>query len=206
MPKKKNGRYRYTDDYKTVSRVDEKGKKRHHLIYTGKWFLVMNGADEYHKTVRRVQAASLVSLAAVIVALLILPVPVNDKWYLVPLVISLFPLSYLAMGAVMLPQQVEPMESARYHRSILRVMQSSTLCFAALAASAAGLVVYWILAAAGKIGSATQYTIRDAVFAACLILTACFCLLIRNMMKRIRIEERENGEIPPPQEGNISKD
>ena len=48
--------------------------------------------------------------------------------------------------------------------------------------------------------------IRDAVFAACLILTACFCLLIRNMMKRIRIEERENGEIPPPQEGNISKD
>ena len=206
MPKKKNGRYRYTDDYKTVSRVDEKGKKRHHLIYTGKWFLVMNGADEYHKTVRRVQAASLVSLAAVIVALLILPVPVNDKGYLVPLVISLFPLSYLAMGAVMLPQQVEPMESARYHRSILRVMQSSTLCFAALAVSAAGLVVYWILAAAGKIGSATQYTIRDAVFAACLILTGCFCLLIRNMMKRIRIEERENGEIPPPQEGNISKD
>ena len=200
MPKKKNRRYRYTDDYKTVSHVDEKGKNRHDFIYTGKWFCILNNAEEYRRIVWTVRAASFLALAAAIAAMMILPGPANDKWYLVALAVSLFPLSYLAMGAVMLPGDLKPMESARYHRSVLRVKQSSAICLVFFAVAAAGLLVYWILAAAGKYGNAAPYSFRDAVFALCLILAGGSCFLIRNGMKRIRVEERENSEAVPQQE------
>ena len=195
VPKKKSRRYRYTDDYRTVSYVDEKGKKRHDFIYTGKWFCVLNDAEEYRRIVWTVRAASFFSLAAAIAAMMILPGPANDKWFLVALAVSLFPLSYMVMGAVMLPGDLQPMESARYHRGVLRVRQSASFSLAVFAAAAAGLLVYWILAVAGRYDNAAPFSFRDAVFAVCLILAAGSCFLIRGRMKRIRIEERENCEV-----------
>ena len=200
MPKKKNGRYRYTDDYRTVSYVDEKGRSRKRFVYTGKWFCMLNDADEYRRIVLTVRAASFISLAAVLLAMLILPAPVNGKWYLVPVAVSLFPLSYQLMGAAALPGKPKPMESAGYHRSVRRVAQSSGFCFAVLAASVAGLLLYWILTASGSLKNGAPYTFRDAVFAVCLVLAAGACRFNGKEMKKIRIEERENNEDTPQDE------
>ncbi len=184
-------RYRYTKDYQVLPGLGPKGSREKRVLYTGDWYLPVNDGEEYRKLVKALRLLTALAALAVLGALAILPPPMENKWYLPVLTVSLFPLAYQIMGAVSLPSQKTHMERQRYDKSVVRVGHSAMFAFVVMCLAALGLMVYWIVAASGGLGS-PAYTGRDAVFAVLLILAAAAELVSWKLYGRIQAEKVPN--------------
>lgn len=184
-------RYRYTKDYQVLPGLGPKGSREKRVIYTGEWILPANDGESYQKLVKALRLLTALAVLAVLGALAILPPPMENKWYLPVLTVSLFPLAYQIMGAVSLPSQKTHMERQRYDKSVVRVGHSAMFAFVVMCLAALGLLVYWIVAASGGLGS-PAYTGRDAAFALLLVLAAAAELLSWKLYGRIQPETVPN--------------
>lgn len=185
-------RYRYNDDYKTAPRLDAKGRYDE-LIYIGKWINPLNGDAEYAKSVLLARIFVTVSVITVIAALVILPPPMSNKWYLPVLTTSVFPIAYEIMAAVALPSKRRPMERIKYDKSFGRLRVLPIVCFIIFGLTLIGVVVYWVLAAVKVIPDAPSYTVRDAAFVLFVLASAAANAKILYEIKKIKTETRENS-------------
>lgn len=189
-------RFRYTEEYRSTPYVGANGKSKERFTYIGEWYCPVNEAGEYKGIVIAAWAAVIVAVLSTLGALFSIPAPLENKWYVVALTFSLFPLAYAVMGAARLPSKPEPMEHARFDKSVLRLKHSAVAVLVILALTALGLIAYWILTACG-VYAAAPYALGDGIFAGCILLAAAANVLLYAKMKQIKTEVRENSAHNP---------
>lgn len=186
-------RYRYTGDYQIVPGIGSSGRPQKQVLYTADWVMPANEPREYKRLVLGLRVLLAVAVAAVVCATQVLPAPMTNKWYLPVLVISFFPLAYQIMGAFRMPAERIRMERQEYDKSFLRVRHSAVFVLVLICLSALGTVIYWIVAAGGKLEGAMPYSLRDGIFAGLLVLAAAAELLLHRLGGRLRTDTVENA-------------
>ena len=189
-------RYRYTNDYQVVPALGSDGRGKR-IFYIGSWFLPVNEPVEYRKLVLWIQILTAAALAAVLVAVGIIPPPYDHKWYLPILVLGLFPLAFQVMGAVRIPGKIIHMEHQRYDKSIVRAGQSAAFALVVICISALGCLAYWIVAAVGTVPNEAPYAWTDGAFAALLILAAAAEWAVRRLSRKIKIDTLDHDAYHP---------
>ena len=199
--KKSNGyvvrRYRYTNDYQVVPSLNPKGGRENRMFYIGSWIHPTNDEAELKRLIFGMRLLTAVAVAAVLTALAVLPGPLTHKWFLPILAISVFPLAYQIMGAVMLPAKTTPMERRQYDKGILRTGQCAVFTFVLICMSALACLIYWIVAAAGTVAGEAPYSLMDGVFAAMLVLGGVAELRVHRLSKEIKTELLDNDAYRP---------
>lgn len=186
-------RYRYTADYQIVPALGPGGTRSKRLIYRGEWILPVNDAAEYRRLVLSMRLLLALAVGAVIGALMVLPPPMENKWYVPVLVFSSFPIAFEIMGAVRLPASPRHMERQHFDKSFLRLGHSAMFAFVVMCAAALGLAIYWIVVSVRTVEGAQPYAAGDAVFAVLLAAAAAAEFQIYRLHKRIRTETLENS-------------
>ena len=186
-------RYRYTSDYKTTRYLGPSGREEKRIVYIGKWIRPLNGEFELGRIVLTSRILVAVTILAVLLSLFILPTPVEGKWYIIPLVVSLFPIAYEVMSAVLLSAKTEKFERIKFDKSFIRLRTSSVICIVMVLLAAFGLIVYWALALFKVFEPPAPYSLRDALFALCVIAALAASFIIYKQMKLVRTEELENN-------------
>ncbi len=189
-------RYRFVDDYKKEVYVGANGRSKERIRYIGEWVWSLNEKSAYKKIVLLSRIAVAVIVAAVVAALMIVPLPLENKWYLPVMAVALFPLMYAVMGVVRMPNEGKPMERQRFANSFERARVAAIGCLVIFAAAMLAWIVYWILFACGVI-KAAPFSVRDGVFAVCLLLAGAACMLIVRKTKEIKTELRDNASYKP---------
>lgn len=190
-------RYRYTKDYKRTTYVGVNGRPKERVVYIGKWICPTDDPETYRRIVLVLRIAVGIAAAAVAGALFSVPAPMEHKWYVPVLVLSLFPLAYAVIGACLLPNKPTPMERAKFDKSFLRMKQSAVAGLIILALAAIGAIVYWILKATGVIQNAAPFALLDGIFFLCLLLGAAAYVAIYREAGKLHTETRENAAYKP---------
>lgn len=190
-------RYRFVDDYKKQTYVGANGKAKQRIIYIGEWVCPLNEPDAYRKIVLISRIAAGVALAAVIAAMFIVPLPIENKWYLPVTAMSLFPLLYAIMGVVKMPNRVKPMERQSFAHSFERAKSASVVCLVFLGIASVVWIVCRILILCGVIAEAQPFSVRDEAFVFFLLLAGAACFLTVRKTKEIKTELRGNASCKP---------
>ena len=185
-------RYRYTQDYKTVPYLGPSGREENRVVYIGKWINPLNSEAEYSRIVLISRILVAVSLIAVIFAVYILGANVENKWFMLPMVITIFPIAYEVMSAFMLPSKPEKMERIKFDKSFIRLKTSSVICIAAVLLAAVGFIIYWALVLFKAFEPPAPFSLRDALFALGTAAALASSFIIYKQMKLVRTEELEN--------------
>ncbi|MBR5947860.1 MAG: hypothetical protein IKZ82_04305 [Clostridia bacterium] len=186
-------RYRYTNDYKTTPILGPGGREEKRIVYIGKWICPLNDAAELKRIVLIARILVAVTLFAVLFSLFILPPPTENKWYILPMVTALFPITYEVMSALMLSSKKGKLERIKFDKSFIRLKTSSVICIVIVLLAAVGLIVYWALALFKVFAPPAPYTVRDALFALCIAAALASSFIINRLMKSVRTEELENN-------------
>ena len=186
-------RYRYTGDYRTTAYLGPNGREEKRIVYIGKWIYPLNDESELKRIVLTARIFVAVTLIAVLFSLFILPPPVEGKWYVLPLVISLFPVAYEVMSAFLLSSKKEKFERIKFDKSFIRLRTSSVICIVTVLMAAVGLIIYWALALFKVFEPPASYSLRDALFALSIIAALASSFITYKQMKLVRTEELENN-------------
>ena len=190
-------RYRYTKDYKRTTYVGANGRPKDRIVYIGKWICPTDEPETYRRIVLTLRIAIGVAAAAIIAALFIVPAPMENKWHVPVLALSLFPLAFGVIGACMLPNKPTPMERAKFEKSFQRMKHSAVAGLIILVLAAIGAIVYWILAATGVYRNAAPFALADGIFFVCLPLAAAAYVAIYREAGKLNTETRENAAYRP---------
>ncbi len=190
-------RFRYTDDYKSITKLGAGGRKENELIYVGRWIHILNGERELSRIVLLMRIMAGIALVSVVGAVLVLPLPMTHKWYLPVLIFSLFPIAYQIMGAVKLPGKPAYMERAKFDKSVKRAGNASLFALIVTGLSILGLAAYWIVGAFVEIEGAQPYSVRDGVYALLAAAAAAAELVSYLQFRKISTETVENSAYRP---------
>ncbi len=184
-------RYRYVDDYRAVPVMDERGKVRQKSLYIGEWVCPLAGEAEYRLFLLRVRLLTAVAAAGIVSAIAVSHAAYEIMYVAVPMVMALFPASYLIMGACSLQKTAAPMEKLHYIKGLQRVARSSTGLFVFACIGLLGKTVFRALCLFGVLAG-YGFAWEDAVFllgmAACI--TASF--FIHRASRALKTELRPN--------------
>lgn len=186
-------RYRYTSDYKTTRYLGPSGREEKRIVYIGKWIRPLNDESQLRRIVLTARVFVAVTLIAVLFSLFILPPPAEGKWYVIALVVSLFPIAYEVLSAFLLSAKAEKFERIKFDKSFIRLRTSSVICIVTVLLAAVGLIIYWALALFKVFEPPAPYSLRDALFALGIIAVLASSFIINNQMKLVRTEELENN-------------
>lgn len=190
-------RYRYTADYQVVPALGPDGGSGKRVVYIGKWILPRCGEAGYSRLVPALWILTGFAVLAVLIAAQILPPPMEHKWYLPVLMISVFPLAYQVMGAFRLPARKKPMERQRYDKSFVRVGHSALFVFVLICAALLGDAAYWIVRACGALAGSASYSLRDGLFVLLLVLAAGAEFAAYRLFRTIQTDTLENSAYQP---------
>lgn len=191
------GRFRYTDDYKSVPVLGAGGRKENELVYVGKWIHILNSESEIRRIALLMRVLTAAAVLCVVGAVFVLPVPMTHKWYLPVLVFSLFPLAYQIMGVFRLPNGPDFLERVKYDKGVKRVGHSALFALIVTGLSILGLAAYWITGAFIEIEGAQPYSIRDGIYALLAAAAAGAELLTFMQFRKVRTETVENSAHRP---------
>lgn len=187
-----SNRTRYVNDFKVVEEPDKKGRLRKKTVYIGIWTLPR---DEKQGK-RTCWACLVLTLAAAVLyfrSLLLTHFGSSKFLVLLPLLLGLFPLLYLLMGAFELPYRGRPMRRDQYMHSFIRMSRSAV---AVTAFDLTGLVALFVFRI---IEEDWLFFPEDWSFLTMTLLAAVFAVLIVILLRRVDLAERENSAY----EGNI---
>ena len=190
-------RYRFVDDYKKQTYVGANGKAKQRITYIGEWVCPLNDASAYKRIVLLSRIATGVALAAVIAALIVVPLPIENKWYLPLTAAAFFPLLYAVMGVIKMPNHAKPMERMQFANSFERAKGASVACLVILGLAAAAWIVCRILILCGTITEAAPFSFGDGAYVFCLRLSGAACVLTSRKTKEIKTELRDNASCKP---------
>ena len=186
-------RYRYTEDYRVVPALGRSGRQEKRVIYTAPWVVLRCEEAELRSRVLRMRILFAVAVLALIAALQVLPAPMENKWYVPVLMISVFPLAYQLLAVFTLPNEKKPMERQEYDKSFNRYRQSAVFALVMFCLAAVGTVVYWIVYAAGGLKNAAPYALGDAIFALLLASAAAAELMANRVARGVQTDTLENS-------------
>lgn len=180
-------RRKYAGDFKTVEITDGKGRPRMRALYTGEWVVLREPvrAQQY-----KIWAALglILALAAVYIRLMLLIRPGSGRYQVMaPLLLGLFPLMYMVMGAFDLPLTGKPMRRDQYMHGIIRGCRSGT---AIAVCSAVSLTAEVITRAVGGDWAFRPGDVRFLVMTAVLLPMAVGTVLL---LRWVDITRRENA-------------
>ncbi len=184
-------RYRYVDDYRTVSVMDERGKVRQRAIYIGEWVCMLIGEAEYAAFLLRVRMLSAAAAAGLIAALAVNHAAYEIMYVAVPLVIALFPAAYLIMGACSLQKKAAPMEKLHFIKGLQRVRHSSMGVFVMSCTVLLGKLVFRLLALFGVL-TECGFSWEDTVFLLGMLTSAATSFVLYKMACKVKTELRPN--------------
>lgn len=190
-------RYRFVDDYKKKVYVGSNGKSKQKIIYIGQWVCPLNEKDAFNRIVLISRIAAGVLLAAVIAAMLVVPLPLDHKWYMPVTAIAFFPILYAVMGVVAMPQKKKPMERMKFQKSFERAKGAAAFCLVVLGIAVLAWIVCWILAFTGVITVYGAFSVRDGAYLFCMGLAAAACFVLIRQTKQIKTELRDNSACKP---------
>lgn len=190
-------RYRFVDDYKKTVYVGANGKPKQKIRYIGQWVCPQNEQGEFSRIVLMSRIAAGAALAAVIAALLTVPLPMDNRWYVPLTAAAFFPLIYAVMGVALMPNQAKPMERQRFHKSFERAKGAAIACLIVLGLAVIAAIVCWILVFCGVIVEIKAFTFRDGAYAFCMLLSAAanIALILEN--RKLKTELKENDAYKP---------
>lgn len=189
-------RYRFVDDYKKQVYVGANGKSKERISYIGQWVWPLNEQSEYARIVLFSRIAAGVLLAAAAASLVIVPLPLENRWYLPITAIAFFPLLYVIMGVIKMPTKARPMERQRFANSFERARGAAVVCLVFLGLALITWAVCWILVRC-KVMAGTAFSVRDGAYALCLLLAGAAGFAIVRKTKEIKTELRDNASYKP---------
>ena len=135
---------KYVKDFKIEETTDEKGRVRRKAVYTGAWIVPRNPGSAVQAKLWAVLALAVLLAAMYVRAVLLTHLTSNRLEVMIPLLLGLFPLLYLLMGALSLPFRGKPMRRDQYMHSFIRVSRS---CVAVSVFALLALLITMILRA-----------------------------------------------------------
>ncbi|MBQ1411537.1 MAG: hypothetical protein IIY94_09695 [Oscillospiraceae bacterium] len=190
-------RYRYTNDYKVVPALGMNGPRGNRILYIGQWYRPSNPAEEYRAIVLWLRIWTAVAILAAGCGMWLHPADLENRWYVPLLAISLFPLAYQLIGAVMLPQAVSYMERQRYEKTFVRIQHSAVFALVVFCLSALGCLVFWLVHLLGDPAHSISYTLGDGIFAGLLILAGIAELKTNEFSRKIQTDIFDNEAYQP---------
>mgnify|MGYP007056195649 FL=1 len=130
-------RFRYTDQYKVVTRTAPDGSSLEEVEYIGAWV----AAQHPEKTYRKAKSISVVTVIFTLFAILLLlsiqsfSVYPNGLYTLVPVTMAAFPEFYAILGILRLPRDDRRMQQDGMHLAQKRIKKSSVGILILLAAA-----------------------------------------------------------------------
>lgn len=139
---------RYMEDWKNVSRIDEKGKEIREPVYQGSWYILEEGTDKKALALRAALPCG--AFLALIILYFRLNFPGATVLYVfLPAALGLFPGLYWAMGAFGVMKAPEKMTRLQKENGIGRALRSSAGCAVFSLAAAAGDLILILLQGQG---------------------------------------------------------
>ena len=135
---------KYIKDFKIEETTDKKGHIRRKAVYTGTWIVPRNPGSNVQVKLWAVLVFSVLLAAMYVRTVLLTHLTSNRLEVMIPLLLGLFPLLYLLIGALSLPFRGKPMRRDQYMHSFIRVSRS---CVAVSAFALLALLITMILRA-----------------------------------------------------------
>jgi hypothetical protein len=172
---------RFADDYETVITTDEKGNEKKTAVYRGEYFEV---ALDYEGMLR-FKRKCLLLLAAIIVLHIsggFVNNPGMNQFYTgLPYVIAFFPLLYLAMATLRLPQEKRNYQRDEIGLSFGRMKTSSYVLLILLGMGVLGELAFLLVFSTG------DQSMLEFLYLALAIITAAAVYFLITLQKQIRI-------------------
>ena len=135
---------KYIKDFKIEETTDKKGHIRRKAVYTGTWIVPRNPGSNVQVKLWAVLVLSVLLAAMYVRTVLLTHLTSNRLEVMIPLLLGLFPLLYLLIGALSLPFRGKPMRRDQYMHSFIRVSRS---CVAVSVFALLALLITMILRA-----------------------------------------------------------
>lgn len=184
-------RYRYVDDYRTVSLMDEKGKVKQKVLYTGEWVCLLADEAAYKGFLLRVRVLTAAAAAGLIAALAVNHSAYEIMYVSVPLVMALFPLAYLIMGMFSLQKKAVPMEKLQYIKGLQRVNHSAMGVAVMSGIVLLGKVLFRVLCLCGVL-EGFGFIFSDVIFLAGIAAGLFAGIAIKKSSASMKTERRPN--------------
>ena len=181
-----SNRTRYVNDFKVVEEPDKKGRLRKKAVYIGAWTLPRD-EKQGKRTCWACLVLALASAAMYFRGLLLTHFGSGKLLVMLPLMLGMFPLLYLLMGAAELPYRGRPMRRDQYMHSFIRMSRSAA---AVTAFDLVGVIALFVLRiAAGD----WLFLPEDRAFLALTLGPVVLLVLIVILLRRVDLVERENS-------------
>ena len=173
---------KYSDDYKLVHTVDDKGRQRTHAEYNGDYYAV--SLEEYE--LRQLKRNSLL-LLVVLVALHVAAGFLNNQgmyqfYIALPYAAGFFPLFFLAESIFRLPVEKRAYKREEVEQSFVRVKSTGKTLLLFLAVVLVGEALYFVF------GAAPENRILEAGFFFAEAFAAGFLYFLTRIQNPIEIE------------------
>ena len=115
---------KYVSDFLIEETADEKGRIRRTAVYTGPWTVFRDPGPSAQRKLWITLLLSVLMTGLYVRAMLLTHLTSARFEVTVPLLLGLFPVLYLMMGALSLPFRGKPMRRDQYMHSFIRVSRS----------------------------------------------------------------------------------
>ena len=181
-----SNRTRYVNDFKVVEEPDKKGRLRKKAVYIGTWTLPRD-EKQGKRTCWAALVLALISAVLYFRGLLLTHFGSGKLLVMLPLMLGMFPLLYLLMGATELPYRGRPMRHDQYMHSFIRMSRSAV---AVTVFDLVGVIALFVLRA---VEGDWLFLPEDWGFLALTLIPAILLVLIVILLRRVDLMERENG-------------
>lgn len=182
---------RYSDDYETVITTDEKGNEKKTAVYRGEYFEIAIDGGSILQYARKC-----LGLLAVIIVLHISSGFVNNQgmnqFYIgLPYVGAFFPLLYLAMSILRIPNEKHSYRRDEIGLSFDRMKTSSYILMIFLGMGVLGEIAFLLLSSAGG------KNLLEIIYMALAIITTAAVYFLITLQRQIRILPIADGNKNP---------
>ena len=178
---------KYVKDFRIEETTDSKGRVRKNAVYIGPWTDLRDRETSAKPKLWITLILSVILATAYVRMLLLTHLMGSRLEVMIPLLLGLFPVLYLLMGALSLPFRGKPMRRDQYMHSFIRVSRS---CAAIAVFCLLGLVITLILRA---VWGDWSFFPEDWVFIACCAVLPLLCVAIIFLVRSINVTEKENA-------------
>ena len=179
-------RSKYVNDFKVEEVQDKKGRLRKIAVYIGTWF-VPREEKKAKGVVFTCLALAVATAVLYFRSLLLTHFGSGKLLVMLPLLLGLFPLLYLLMGATELPYRGRPMRRDQYMHSFIRMSRSAV---AVSIFAAVGLVALFVFRA---VEGDWLFLKEDWRFLILVVLSAGCAVAIIFLLRGVDLMEKPNS-------------
>lgn len=178
---------KYVKDFRIEETKDEKGRVRRRAVYTGVWTVLRRPGPGTSAVLWSSLLLSFLIAGLYGWAVTVTHLTAGSYWVMVPLLLGLFPVLYLLMGALSLPFRGKPMRRDQYMHGFIRVSRS---CFAVSVFSLAALLATLVFRA---VRGGWDFFPEDWVFTVLCLLVPGLCAAVILLLRGVEVTEKENA-------------